>query len=72
MRKYKVTILDKDTLIERVVDVTASCARDAHKSTIWSFNDYESEEIACIKSESGDILYTAGKGFVDISDPSYN
>ena len=72
MRKYKVTILDKDTLIERVVDIMAESAREAHKSAIWSLNDYETEEVSNIKGSDGSLFYTSGKGFVDISDTAYN
>ena len=72
MRKYNVTILDKDTMIERVVETVASSARDAHKSTIWSLNDLEMEEVVNIKSADGELLYTNGNGFMDIADQTNN
>lgn len=72
MRKYKVTILDKDTMIERVVDTVADSARDAHKSTIWSLNDLEMEEVINIKSTDDELLYTKGNGFMDIADQTNN
>lgn len=72
MRKYKVTILDKDTMIERVVDHVAETAREAHKSAVWSLNDMEIEQIINIRSTDGDLLYTSGEGFIDIADAANN
>lgn len=69
MKKYNVTILDKDTMIERTVDLVAENVRDAHKSAIWSLNDFESEEIVNIQDDDGVILYSSGDGFVDYSHP---
>lgn len=72
MRKYKITILDRDTMIERTIEIQAGTAKEAHKAAIWSLNDLEVEEIAAIRDDSKTLLYSSGKGFIDISHNQHN
>jgi hypothetical protein len=68
MNKYTVTVLDTDTYIERQVEFNESSAQDAHKAAMWDMNDFQTEQITKIVSETNQIVYTIEDGFLEFSN----
>lgn len=64
MNKYNVTILDKDTMIERTIVVEDTSPMHAHKTVMFDdINSYETESIVKITDDSGTLLYSPEIGF---------
>lgn len=66
MNSYTVTIVDKDTEIERTSTIFAESPGEAHKDA-WRYqiNDFDIEQIVKIVNEDNVKVFTDKDGFIE-------
>lgn len=66
MKQYTITITDADTCIRRKIVCEAADVYEAHKKAMMQhIVDYESESVASIKNDQGEMVYQEHKGFYE-------